>query len=44
MTIGWGKCMGGKAPDGQNYYVKLKGAMALKAAAVALAAVVGTQF
>ena len=39
MTFGWGSCMGN-----QGNYVKFKGAMALKAAAVALAAVVGTQF
>ena len=39
MMFGWGKCMGQK-----GQYVQFKGAMALQAAAVALAAAVGTQF
>ena len=39
QEFGWGKCMGQK-----GHYVQFKGAMALQAAAVALAAAVGTQF
>ena len=38
-TVGWGDCT---SKDGS--YVKFTGAMALQAAAVALAAAVGTQF
>merc|ERR1719213_8740 len=38
-SFGWGKCKGL-----HGHYVTFKGAMALQAAAVALAAAVGTQF
>tara|TARA_B100000513_G_scaffold162813_1_gene79457 strand:+ start:41 stop:247 length:207 start_codon:yes stop_codon:yes gene_type:complete len=41
FSAGWGKCV--KSPSGKDY-VKITGAVALKAAAAALVAFAGSQF